>query len=91
MMTVLAKKHTAKRLGSIPACVALAAADIGTCELETGETVYVTWGRNLDREQQSWFAKHTHFRAVWLSADDGSAELILPNEMVAHLLPILTF
>lgn len=88
--TIKAKPFSWKRIGAIPLCVALGAADIGECQLETGETVYTTWGRNLSRLDQIWFYENTHFQPIVLGSDAGFAELILPNELVKPLLDNLT-
>lgn len=87
--TILAKKHSAKRIGSLNACLALGACDVGTATLEDGNQVYITWGRNLNREQQNFFLSETDFAPIWISADDGSAELILPDPMARELLSII--
>lgn len=76
-------------LGSVPAAIALGCADIGTAVLEDGTTVYVTWGRNLDREQQEYFAYHTKFQPIHLGSSDGTAELIIPRQFVELLIPVL--
>lgn len=80
---------TAKRLGSVPGCIALGCADVGEATLEGGEKVSITWGLNLDAKRQAWFLKETFFRPIWISADNGSCELILPPETAGKLLPIL--
>jgi len=84
--TVVAKEWTAKRIGSIPGCVALGSADIGECELENGERVYITWGRNLNAKDQKWFVENTFLKPVWVSAFDGYAELILPDTLAEEIL-----
>lgn len=79
----------ARRLGSLPAVLALNACDIGEAVLKTGETVTVTWGRNLAAEQQAWYLQNTALRPIWLGSDDGSAELIIPDDQAAKLRSIL--
>lgn len=77
-VTQKAKPNTAKRIGSIVGAHALGACDIGECELESGEVVTITWGRNLNKASQERFAERTDCDPVWISADSGAAELILP-------------
>ena len=84
--TVKAKQFSWKRIGAIPLAVALGSADIGECELEDGETVYITWGRNLTRKEQKWFYANTHFQPIVLGSHEGLAELILPYDLVKPLL-----
>lgn len=84
--TVKAVRHSAKRIGSIVGCIAMGSCDIGEATLETGEKVYVTWGLNLDKEKQEWFAANTGFRPIWIGADDGSADVIIPHEFAKKLL-----
>ena len=86
--TLRAVENSAKRIGAIPCCIALSAADIGTCELETGETVYITWGRNLNRKDQKWFFENSHFKPIW-TGYGGHTELILPDESVKPMVNIL--
>jgi len=86
--SVKADKYSLKRLGSLPLCIALGCDDIGTATID-GKKVYVTFGRNLDRKQQAWFLEKTGFQPIWVSADDGSCELILPDDDVEKLLPLL--
>lgn len=88
-VTIEAKRESWRRLGSVPGCIALGCADIGTAELPSGERVIITWGRNLPREQQEWFASHTHFQPIHLGADDGSAELVIPAAIADKLVAIL--
>lgn len=78
-----------RRLGHLPAALALNACDIGEAVLDNGETVTTTFGRNLSVEQQAWYQENTWFRPIWLGADDGSAELIIPDEQAATLRSIL--
>lgn len=76
------------RLGGIPCCIALGAADIGVARVD-GRQVYITWGRNMPRTDQADFMQRTSFELIHLGASDGEAEIVLPNEMVAPLLPLL--
>lgn len=76
------------RLGSIPCCIALGATDIGVARVD-GRQVYITWGRNMPRAEQAGFMRRTSFELIHLIASDGEAEIVLPNEMVAPLLPLL--
>ena len=78
-----------KRLGSLPACVALGSADIGECELESGDRVIITWGRNLKYRDQKWFHENTHYKPVHLGSFDGSAELIIPDDLAIQLIKML--
>lgn len=59
--------------------------DIGTAKIN-GVSVYTTWGRNLDKSQQEWFAEHTIYTPIYLGADDGSAELIIPDEQAEKIM-----
>lgn len=86
--TILAVKHSAQRIASIPGCIALGSCDIGTARLEDGQQVYVTWGRNLNRREQAYYHRETCFQPVWISADDGSAELILSDEIAEFYLNV---
>ena len=85
---VQADEFSWTHIGIIPGCVALGCVDIGEATVD-GKKVFVTWGRNLDAEKQQWFAKNTNFQPVRLGADDGSAELVLPDDVIQSLLPIL--
>lgn len=66
-----------RRLDSLPYAAAFGSCDIGEAMLEDGRRVMITWGRNLTREQQFWFAHHSTHSPVWCGASDGSCELIL--------------
>lgn len=85
--TLIARQ--AERIGSVPGALALGCADVGVATLETGEVVTITWGRNIPPADQPWWIKHTHFRPVWISAFDGSAELVIPTETAELLQTIL--
>ena len=85
---VEADRFSWRRLGSIPGCVALGCADIGEARVN-GERVYVTWGRNLTADEQEAYRRNTIFVPIHLGADDGSAELILPDSMAAKLITLL--
>ena len=80
------KAKSAKRIGTPPACIALACCDIGIAELESGQQVFITWGRNLNKLDQEWYSKNTDFQPIWISAFDGCSELILPEKMISGLL-----
>lgn len=77
----VARAVKAGRLGAIPLAFELGACDIGEAELESGERVRITWGRNLSPHSQRWHAISTSCRMVWVGADDGSCEIILPDTM----------
>lgn len=85
-----------RRIGSLPACLATKSCDIARATLETGQTVYTTWGRNLTAKQAAWYATHTDFIPVQLRdvSDLGvrrpNFELMLRDDDVAKLLPILS-
>jgi hypothetical protein len=66
-----------RRIGSLPYCMALGCADIGEAKLGDGRRVLITWGRNLNRDQQFWFAHNTVFTPVWVGATKGECELII--------------
>lgn len=87
--TLLAKPFSAKHIGTPPLAIALASCDIGTAELEDGTKVYITWGRNLGGISQEHYLSKTSFQPIWVGADDGSAELVLPTEKIEPLLPFL--
>jgi hypothetical protein len=76
-----------RRWGSVPAGLALSAEDIGQCYLGSDKLHYCTWGRNLNYEDAEWFQTHTVFAPVKLGGD--TFELLIPDDMVAPLLPIL--
>ena len=88
-VTVQADKWSWERISSLPGCVALGCADIGHATVG-GKHVYITWGRNLTLEQQRWHSAHTEFQPIHLGADDGSAELILPDDLVQRLGLVMT-
>ena len=87
--TVKAKRFSWKRLGSVPGCISLGAADIGVCELETGESVYISWGRNLDARDQQWFAENSHYKPVLLGSCYGHSELIIPDHLAIPLVELI--
>jgi len=66
-----------RRIGSLPLAIALNCCDVGEAKLADGRRVLVTWGRNLTREEQFWFAHQTSFTPVWLGADGGQCELVI--------------
>ena len=74
-----------KRIGSLPACLALKSLDIGEATLSTGEIVTITWGRNMTAEQVD--NNPTVFRAV--RTDAGLHELIIPCDHAAKLRSII--
>lgn len=80
---------SARRVGSLPACVALGAADIGLASVDGGWQT-ITWGRNLSREEADRMAAQTYFRPVQL---DGTAEdvyeLVIPERMADALKSVL--
>jgi hypothetical protein len=89
-MTKKSIPESKKYLGMISGCMALGAiADVGTCELENGHTVFITWGRNLTRLEQQWYYNHTKYEPVWVGSDNGSSELILPDSQAKKILPAL--
>lgn len=77
-----------QRVGSLQLCLALGCPDIGQARLDTGEVVFITWGRNLTSAQAEWFDQHTSFEPVQVGPD--SYELILPRIQVALLMSILS-
>ena len=89
-----------RRVGSLPACLATKACDIARVTLETGVTAYMTWGRNLTGKEASWYAEYTSFIPVQIrdvhesdacgqSVRRANFELLIPDEDVQKLLPIL--
>lgn len=84
-----------RRVGSLPGALYLGSADVGLATLPDGSTVYTTWGRNLDREEQlqwaQWFAARG-IRSRVVVGPDGCelAELELPGDMARRLLTLLT-
>lgn len=70
---------------------ALHACDIGEARLDDGRTVYMTWGRNLTREEAEWFAAKTFFEPVEVGSvchaghKRENFELILPTDKVAAM------
>lgn len=62
-------------------CCGIGKATIG------GSPVFTTWGRNLTKIQQADAIENTMFLPVWIGADDGCAELILPDNLVESLIP----
>jgi hypothetical protein len=69
-----------RRLGSLPLCLALGAADIGEAKLEDGRRVIITWGANVDAAGQFWHAHNSRFQPVWVGSSDGACELILGED-----------
>lgn len=73
-----AVRATAKRhLGLLPFAMAMRVPGIGEARLENGRRVLITWGMNIPKASQFWYAHSTRFSPVWVGADDGSCELIL--------------
>lgn len=56
------------------------AADVGQAILEGGRKVWITWGRNVPPEEKQ--RSHDY---VWVGADDGSAEILIPDEIGEQL------
>ena len=77
-----------ERIGSVPCCVALEACDVGKVTYSDGSWLYITWGRNLTREQVGWYERNTAFSGFKLIGIE-SWELVLPFWMVEKLLPVL--
>jgi hypothetical protein len=82
--------RTFKRIGSIPATLAMACCDLGEAVLEDGSVVTITWGRNINADEQRWYLTKTTFKPVWLNTADGSTELIIPDNDAKQLRSILT-
>jgi hypothetical protein len=85
-----------ERFGSLPACIGLAAPDVGVAELDDGRLVWITWGRNLDLDggtARQLLAQTTFDLAVHSTYRRGEprdiAEVILPDDLVAKLLPAI--
>ncbi len=78
-----------RRIGSLPGCLAIYSADIGEATLEDGSIVTITWGRNLAPDAQEWHLQHSTYRPIWIGANDGSSELILPVATADKLRSIL--
>lgn len=72
-MKAIGKRH----IGSLPFAVALGCSDIGEAKLQDGRRVLITWGRNLNKSEQFWFAHNTSYVPVWVGSADGSCELII--------------
>lgn len=85
--TLLARKF--RCIGSLPSSFALGSCDIGEAELDNGEIVVTTWGRNLDRDLVVFLHKKTQYKSVWCGTSDGSCELIIPDNDAAKLRSIL--
>lgn len=73
--------------GSLPGCVFLASADIGRAKIGK-KSVWITWGRNIAAGTVDALAAKG-FRPIWVGADDGSVELVIPDSIVEQLRPIL--
>lgn len=83
---------TARRLGSLPACIALGCSDIGQATVRiNGRTrrIYITWGRNISHEQQQWYLNNTPLRPVWIGADSGACEVEIPYGHAIEILKVL--
>jgi hypothetical protein len=61
--------------------LALGCADIGEAVIKYDDgheaRSLITWGRNLNPDDQHWHATKTVFTLVWCGSDAGDAELIL--------------
>jgi hypothetical protein len=70
-----------RRLGSLPAGIAMGCCDIGEAYVDYPDgdrgLALVTWGRNLRPGEALWHLENTAFTPVWVGADDGATELIL--------------
>ena len=83
-------KATSKRfLGTPPGHIAMGGSAVGEATLEDGSKVTITWGRNIDREEQEWYLKHTGFQPIHIGSDYGHAELILPPDVATEILKTL--
>jgi hypothetical protein len=71
-------------IGVVPGALALGCCDLGRARLASGETVMITWGRNLTPEQAAWFAERTVFRPV-RAPNDGPIELIIPENIAKQI------
>lgn len=73
-----------RRLGSLPGGLALACSDIGEAVIrhDSGRETraLITWGRNIDPDEQYWYSTKTVFTPVWCGQDDGLAELVLEGD-----------
>lgn len=86
--TVIADKNSAKRIGSLPAYMAINCSDIGTALID-GRQVYITWGRNLKKEEQEWYYYNTAYKPIYLNTNDGTSELIYQNDVAEYLFTII--
>lgn len=61
-------------------CMFTGSADIGRAMMPNGQWVYCTWGLNINKAEQAmrWKMGYT---SIKLGADDGSAELVIPDEI----------
>jgi hypothetical protein len=87
--TLVASRHTAKRLGTFKHALAFGACDIGQAVID-GKIQTITWGRNLNKTQQEFYRRYTYYIPVCIGADDGSSELIIPENEANFLLENLT-
>ena len=82
-----------RRIGSIPHCAALGAADIGEAKLADGRHVWTTWGRNLDlaAELVEVLESTTYDLVVFGTRPDAYAEIVLgmAGDDLDGLMPLL--
>ena len=88
VLTTVADKRSAKYIGCLPASRALNSASIGEATVN-GKLVYITWGRNLNKEEQEYYMKETTLQPIYTGTNDGTAELIIPEKDAEKLLLVL--
>lgn len=76
--------EAAGRAASIPGCVFLGAADIGRAKIKS-RRVWISWGRNLPPGRVPGLIA-AGLRPIWCGADDGSVEVVIPDDVAAKLL-----
>lgn len=78
-----------KRLGSLPAFLALDSIDIGEAKLKgKKEKVIITLGRNLTEQDIKWYAEKTVYQPVKMPLS-RKYELIIPKDQADKLLQVL--
>ncbi len=66
-----------RSLGILPFAAALGCPDIGEAQLANGTHSLITLGRNINKQQQFWFANNTHSSPIWIGDEYGGRELVL--------------
>lgn len=75
------------RAGGIPGCVHLACTDIGRAWCGR-KSYWTSWGRNISAAEIPNLLK-IGLTPIWVGADDGSVEVVLPDRIAEKLLTIM--